>query len=133
MRNDIEQTIAQCRPCQQLRPSQPHTTMADHPPSETPTTPMHSVATDLFHAHQTTYLTLVDRASGYLLAKPLRTINTAGVINALTEWFNSIGWPSHIRTDGGPQFRGDFRAFCKDNDIQHELSPAYHPASHFHL
>ena len=45
-------------------------------------------------------------------------------------WFDtSTGWPAVIRSDGGPQFRGDFDEFCKRMDIVHELSSAYNANS----
>ena len=96
--------------------------MADHPPSQTPTTLMHSVATDLFTVAKITYIALVNRASGFLLVKPLRSTNTATVCNTLADWFNNVGWPTNISSDGGPQFRDEFKAFCKQNDINHEIN-----------
>ena len=35
----------------------------------------------------------------------------------------------HIRTDGGPQFRSEFKDFCASHGIQHELSSPYNPES----
>ena len=32
-----------------------------------------------------------------------------------------------IRTDGGPELRSEFVAFCDDNGISHELSSPYNP------
>ena len=46
-----------------------------------------------------------------------------------TTWFNLFGWPSSIRSDGGPQFRGEFTRFCETNKISHELSAPYNPKS----
>ena len=49
------------------------------------------------------------------------------IINILTTWFNTLGWPTSIRSDGGPQFCGDFPKFCTKNNITHELSAPYNP------
>ena len=38
-----------------------------------------------------------------------------------------LGWPRVIRSDGGPQFRGEFSEFCKNFRIVHELSSPYNP------
>ena len=38
-----------------------------------------------------------------------------------------FGWPCSIRSDGGPQFRGDFIAFCYKSNIKHKLSSPYNP------
>ena len=42
-----------------------------------------------------------------------------------------MGWPQSIRSDGGPQFRGEFGSFCEDNGIRHELSAPYNPRSNW--
>ena len=42
---------------------------------------------------------------------------------------NPFGWPSYIRTDSGPQFRGEFVEYCAGNIIKHELASAYNPES----
>ena len=34
-----------------------------------------------------------------------------------------------LRSDGGPQFRTEFSAFCSNNGIKHELSSPYNPES----
>ena len=38
-------------------------------------------------------------------------------------------WPLSIRTDGGPQFRTEFKDFCSSQGIIHELSSPYNPES----
>ena len=60
----------------------------------------------------------------------LRRINQDNNLGyQLTNWFNILGWPEKIRTDGGPQFRSEFDNFCKSFYIHHELSSPYHPES----
>ena len=43
-----------------------------------------------------------------------------------------IGRPVVIRSDGGPQFRSGFDAWCKEMAIKHELSSSYNPQSNGH-
>ena len=50
-------------------------------------------------------------------------------VNHLRSWFNLLGWPQSIHSDGGPQFRGDFVQFCSEYGIKHELSAPYNPRS----
>jgi len=45
----------------------------------------------------------------------------------LVNWFNVLGWPAIIRSDGGPQFNNVFSKWCQDNNIKHELSAPYNP------
>ena len=62
-----------------------------------------------------------------ILCISLGTLQTGSVINMLKTWFNVFGWPRVIRSDGGPQFRGEFSEFCKNFRISHELSSPYNP------
>ena len=91
--------------------------------------PMLQTACDLFSAVGKQWLALVDRFSGYGWTTPLRKLDTRGVTQHLENWFNKFGWPTHIRTDGGPQFRSEFKDFCASHGIQHEPSSPYNPES----
>ena len=90
---------------------------------------MQAVGTDLFSLYGEDWIVLVDRYSGYLCAEKLRRTDTESVIKQLTHWFQLLGWPETIRSDGWPQYRKEFDDFCEENDIQHELSSPYNPQS----
>ena len=51
------------------------------------------------------------------------------VISVLSQWFYQFGFPSRLRSDNGPQFRGRFTEWCTSIGIQHEPSSCYNPAS----
>ena len=75
---------------------------------------------------------LVDLQSKKYSAVTATNINdqsTKAVIDILESWFNVLGWPSSIRSDGGPQFCGPFCDWCQTNNIKHELSAPYNPKS----
>ena len=55
--------------------------------------------------------------------------STSAILVKLMNWFNILGWPETIRTNGGPQFRSEFDEFCKSSYIFHELPSPYHPES----
>ena len=57
----------------------------------------------------------------------MSSTTTAWVIKVLTNWFNTLGWPSVIRSDGGPQLRTEFVQFCEKNGISHKLASPYNP------
>ena len=59
----------------------------------------------------------------------LSSSTSAAIINVLKSWFNILGWPQSVRSDGGPQFRGEFSRFCDQFGIKHELSAPYNPRS----
>ena len=101
---------------------------AGNPPSEAKQ-PMLHTACDLFSAEVKQWLALVDRFSGYDWATPLHKLDTSRVTTHLDSWFNEFGWPTHIRANGGPQFRTEFKDFCLSHGITHELSSPYNPES----
>jgi transposase InsO family protein len=72
---------------------------------------------------------MVDRFSSYPVVKVLRSATTSAVINVLKGWFHEFGWPKAIGSDGGPQFRDEFKAFCDSKKIVHELSSTRNPQS----
>ena len=90
---------------------------------------MQHVGLDLFSYGGKQYLICVDHWSGYPLYSLLRSLNTDSIIAILSNWFNILGWPSSIRSDGEPQFRGPFSSFCNKNNISHELAAPYNPKS----
>ena len=110
--------------CAELRPSQPSTPMTSCSPSNAAGASMRHVATD-----SRNFLVMVDRHSGYLCDDELRSTNTAAVTKTLAKWFNTLGWPEMIWSDGGPQFLAEIDTFCKCHGVTHELSPAYSPQS----
>ena len=78
---------------------------------------MQHVGLDLFSFGGKDYQICVDHWSGYPLYQLLRSLTSEAVIRALSTWFNLLGWPSSIHSDGGPQFRGDFVSFCQQHGI----------------
>ena len=128
LKNQIKQMIERCDACQRFRPSQPiepliHTT-ADFP--------MHKVSADLAQAGGKTYLIMVDRFSGYPFVAQLSNQSTSAIVTHMLHWFRTYGFPTSIRTDGGPQFRGPFKEFCRNSGIDHENTSPYHPQSNGH-
>ena len=91
--------------------------------------PMQHVGLDLFSFGGKDYLICVDHWSGYPLYQLLRSLTSDAVLKVLSTWFNMLGWPSSICSDGSPQFRGDFPKYCEKHGIRHELSAPYNPKS----
>ena len=89
---------------------------------------MQHIGLDLFSFGGKSFLICVDHWSGYPLFHIFRSLSAKSIINILTSWFNTLGWPTLIRSDRGPQFCGDFPKFCMKNNIVHEFSAPYNPA-----
>ena len=125
MTSQIRQTTDSCRECLTLRPKQQRETMQPSKASY----PMDMVAADLFTLRGKNYLCMTDRFSGNCWVQPLKSTTTSTITDTLTNWFLDLGIPSSIRTDGGPQFRRDFREYCEKLDIKREKSSAYYAQS----
>jgi hypothetical protein len=128
MKNDIAENIKRCEACMQHQKNNIRQEILPTRPSEAGE-PMKMMGTDLFDAIGKKWIVLVDRFSGYCFVKQLQKTATKDVVNFLTNIFQDYGWPNSIRSDGGPQFRGDFQKFCRENNITHELSSPYNPES----
>ena len=90
---------------------------------------MDMVATDLFQHAGKHYLCMTDCYSGNCWVQKLTSLTTSTVINTLVDWFLELGLPNTIRSDKGPQFRGEFKSFCKSLNINQETSSSYYPQS----
>ena len=123
MLNNITTTIDSCKARQMYTPSQKKKTIQSQPLSKAA---FQECASDLFTLNGNEYIVLVDRLTGLLCCEKLLKTTTSAILIKLTNWFNILGWPETIRTDGGPQFRSEFDNFCKSFYIRHELSSPYH-------
>ncbi|XP_066970164.1 uncharacterized protein [Macrobrachium rosenbergii] len=75
-------------------------------------------------------LTVVDRASRFPEAFPLRWITSRVVFEKLIDYFSRYGLPRIIQTDCGTNFTSkEFRSKCAELAIQHITSVPYHPES----
>ena len=102
MINDIKQLVSSCPACIKVLPSQPASPMVTPSPSSHFGYPMQHIGLDLFSYANRDYLICVDHWSGYPLYHQLRSLTSESVLKVLTTWFNLFGWPSSIRSDGGP-------------------------------
>lgn len=123
---DIKRMIDACQECQALRPSQAHEPLQPTAPASEP---MQRVSTDLFQLHGCHYLLMVDRHSGFPWVAALASLTTKAVTAKLAGWFCDFGRPAEIYSDGGPQYRTEFRTFCSKMGIKHVTSSPYHPRS----
>ena len=82
-------------------------------PSESFGPHMAQIGLDLFDFAGKKHILCVDKWSGFPLFKCLQTQSTKAVTDILESWFNVLGWPSSIHSDGGPQFCEPFRDWCQ--------------------
>jgi transposase InsO family protein len=125
MANDIKTVIDACEACQEHRQG-PH---FEPEVKRVASYPMEAVSVDLMEVKGTKYLVMVDRFSSYPLVKVVRTATTSSIVKILASWFHEFGWPKSIGSDGGPQFKEQFKEFCTSKKIVHELSSVRNPQS----
>ena len=127
MLNDIKQLVDRCEACAKSRPSQPKNIRSMEPPSSKLGPPLSHVGLVMFEFGGSQHIVCVDQWSGYPLYQKMPSTTLAADIRDLSGWFNTLGCPSVIRTDGGPHFRTEFAQFCENNGITHELASPYNP------
>ncbi|XP_066969257.1 uncharacterized protein [Macrobrachium rosenbergii] len=75
-------------------------------------------------------LTIMDRASRFPEAFPMKKITSRAVFEKLIEFFSRYGLPRKIQTDCGTNFTSKvFRGKCAELAVQHTTSVPYHPES----
>ena len=82
--------------------------------------PMSHVGVDMFEFGGSQHIVCVGQWSGYPVYQKMNSTTSSAVIKVLTGWFNTLGWPNVIRSDGRPQFCTEFVQFCVENGIKHE-------------
>ena len=125
LNNECEQKVKGCLECARLAPSQKKHMLAP----ESALAPMSHIEVDLFSWQGKNYLVAICRFSGWPFVKCMRSTTTDSVCKTLASWFNIFGWPSHIHSDGGLQFRPIFPDFCASRNINHEVSSAFNASA----
>ena len=128
LKNDLQHIVDICLPCQRIRQSR----QAEKHIGTTSSRPWEKVSSDLFHYAGRDFAIVVDYWSGYPFVLKLTKLNTATLTSRLFELFCAQGFPVRLRHDDGPQFRSEFKDWCKKFNINEELSSAYHSASNGH-
>ena len=96
---------------------------------DVPKGPWMKLGIDLFEHNKKYYILLVDYFSKFPIICRLHSLNTGTVINELKGIFSENGIPETIISDGGPQFRSEFRDFAQEWGFQHIQSSPYHHQS----
>ena len=97
--------------CQENTPSQTKEILHSH---EVPRGPWIKLGIDLFELNKREYLLIVDYFSKFPFICKLCSLSTDTVISELKGLFRENGIPEVIISDGGPQFRSEFRNFAQE-------------------
>lgn len=133
MSRDIAKYVQQCLICQQIKPEQ-------KPPAglmgrRTISAPWEVVAADVMgplprRKRGYEYLQIFeDVFTRWIEGIPLRKSNALAIIQALRERvFMRFGTPRVFLSDNGTEFKNrELTRFLKENGVQHQLTPVYHP------
>ena len=135
LNKDVKEFIQSCDICQRSRTPR-RCDRIELGNMETITATFYKVAIDILGPLEMTenknrfILTLVDVATRWPEAIPLRDTSTETVIEALTTIFSRIGLPHEILSDNGPQFTSKlYKQVCDFFNIKIVHSTPYHPSS----
>ena len=116
---DVESKVKDCIICQENAASYTKEIMQPH---EVPRGPWIKLGMDLFEHNKRQYLLIVDYFSKFPFIRKLHSLSTGTVINELKEII-----PEVVISDGGPQFRSEFRTLHKSGDSS--ISNPHHPTT----
>ena len=95
-------------------------------PHEVPRGTWIKLGIDLFEHNKRQYLLIMDYFSKFPFIHKLHSLSTGTVINELKGLFSENGIPEVIISNGGPQFRSEFRNFAQEWGFQHIKCSPYH-------
>ena len=125
----IHNTRFNCQVCNENAPSQPK---EPYQASPSPLYPFQQICLDYFTAGNQSYLSCVDRFSGWITIThyPHQNATCRKLIATCRSIFSTYGVPEEISSDGGPQFTAEeFKSFLTNWGIKHRLSSVGYPQS----
>ena len=125
---EVETLVRRCQVCQDM---QPKDHQAEPNPWRWPSKPWHRIHIDFagpFLGEM--FLLVVDAHSKWPEVHRMKKTTSEYTIEKLRQVFASHGLPTELVSDNGPQFvSSEFERFLKQNNVQHILSPPYHPST----
>ena len=117
-----------CHSCNELSPSQVKEPIMLSP---APSYPFQMICSDYFSIGQHSYLSTVDRFTGWIIVHHFPGQATSReLISTCRSLFQVYGAPEEIATDGGPQFIAhQFQTFLSEWGVRHRKSSAHYPQS----
>lgn len=136
MKTDVARFVKECHPCQITgKPNQP-VPVSPLKPIPVMQNPFERILIDIVGPLPKTssgysyLLTILDVATRYPEAIPLRTMHAKVVVKELLYFFTKFGLPLEVQSDQGTNFMSKlFKESLRDLGIAHIVSSAYHPQS----
>jgi hypothetical protein len=129
MYHDAVQWCAQCGPCQRRRVLDESARLGDSEESVEPQR-LQQWQLDSFHIGGALFAVGVELFAGSLWFRLLQDATSASMARAVESGlFVSFGVPVKLRTDGGPEFAGQFQTLCAAYGVVLETGQANNPRS----
>ena len=124
----IRNTRYNCSRCNELAPSQTQEPLCLSPP---PAYPFQKICLDYFEIGHHSYLSSVDRFSGWITVYHFPHSATAKQLTSICRAsFIAYGVSEELSSDGGPQFAAnEFKQFLRDWGVNHRISSVNYPQS----
>ena len=124
----IENTVKNCKVCQETRHRPPSATLH---PWDWPRNPWQRVHADYAGPFLSRmFLVLVDANTKWVDIHVVNSSSAEVTIEKIRATFATLGLPQILVTDNGPQFTSvQFAQFTKNNGIKHVTSSPYHPST----
>ncbi|XP_068203040.1 uncharacterized protein [Palaemon carinicauda] len=136
LRRDVKKFVKTCKVCQTTGKPNQKIPKAPLQPIPAIGEPFEEVIIDIVGPLPRTssgnqyILTLMDRATRYPEAIPLRSIHAGRVLKSLLGFFSKFGLPRVIQSDCGSNFKSKvFKQGLEELGIKHVTSSPYHPQS----
>ncbi|XP_060543224.1 uncharacterized protein LOC132710602 [Pantherophis guttatus] len=124
---DIEEWVARCDPCQEVRPAPAQAPVSEWEMPSSPWARIHIDFTGLMQGHY--LLIVVDAFSKWLEVIPTASTTSEATIRALRRLFATHGLPDVLVSDNGPQLTSKaMEEFLAGQGIRHALTAFYRPA-----
>ncbi|XP_046392169.1 uncharacterized protein LOC124160378 [Ischnura elegans] len=107
---DIQNAVEKCEECPERCPQPVEPLM----PTAVPERPWMMVGMDIVTVRNQSFLVVVDYFSRYPEVARLTSTTAAAVIGKIKAIFARFGIPEVVRSDNGPQFRGEMLEFAKE-------------------
>ena len=125
---DLEQLYKACEPCKQLAKSKPN--VPGHNVTVVPSifeagAPGEYISMDYMSYGKHDLAIMKDRFSGLMQAYLTKDKTAESAIKALQMWSHKFGFPTEVRSDGGPCFKARFSEYCQSMGIKHIQSSPY--------
>ena len=130
MREQVQNLVQDCAHCARFNRAKPKDPPVEPEVDVENLDPMESIGVDVFHYQRKYYLVIACLATGFSFCELLGKHTTCKeTTEKMKRMFDSFGYPSSIRFDGGPYFSKEFRQMLKDYNIPETPSSAYNQAS----